>query len=112
MRKQKPEVVMLKNRIEKVKHNRNNNKVSKCEHLKKKECHKTLKQSTGSYKVRAKDLKKDSFNYRKKGSRLNVNLAELHREETRNYDNWKSNRIECERELVKELDAQREHMRK
>ena len=43
--------------------------------LEKKECNKTSKKGTGSYEVRKKDLKNESFNYLNMISILNVNLV-------------------------------------
>ena len=88
---------MLKSRIGKAKNDRNNNKVITRKHFENKECNKTSKKSAGSYEARKKDLKNELLNYRKKGSRLNTNLAECQREEMIKYDEWQSNRMECER---------------
>ena len=54
MRKQKPEVVMLKNRIEKGKNDRNNNKVAVRECFENKGCNKTFKRYAGSYEANEK----------------------------------------------------------
>ena len=51
------EVAMLKNRVEKIKNNRSNDKVTSCECFEKKECGEALNRHVGSHEASKKELK-------------------------------------------------------
>ena len=60
--------------MEKVKNNKNNNKVTTRKCVEKRKRYKTYDRHGESYEARKKEKKNEAFKYRKKGRRLNVNL--------------------------------------